>query len=73
MKDARNPHYETCSSIHFQDGPETYSNFNIFRSSEYELRSRHHRSTGAKKQGAFREERKNDFVSLHAMTSARRK
>jgi len=25
MKDARNPHYGTCSSIQFQDGPETYS------------------------------------------------
>ena len=26
MKDARNSHYGTCSSIQFQDGPETYSN-----------------------------------------------
>ena len=25
--DARNPHYGTSSSIQFQDGPETYSNF----------------------------------------------
>ena len=35
MEDARNPHYGTCSSIHFQDGPKTYSNLNTFRSSEY--------------------------------------
>ena len=53
MNDARNPHYGTCSSIQFQDGPETYS--------------------GAEKQGAFREGKKNDFVSLHAISSALRK
>ena len=33
----------------------------------------HHKSTGAQEQGAIREGRKKDFVSLHSMTSAKRK
>ena len=46
---------------------------NLLNFLKQKMVSWYHRSTEAKKLGAFREERKNDFVSLHAMTSAQRK
>ena len=46
---------------------------NLLNFLKQKMENWHHRSTGAKKLGAFREERKNDFVSLHAMSSALRK
>ena len=73
INDARNPHYETGSSIHFQDGPETYSNFKYLQELWVFIEKWHHQSTEAKKQGAFKENWKNNFVSLHAMSSAQRK
>ena len=64
-EDARKPHYGACSIIHFQDGPRTYSNF--------KYRKQRIGTTGAQEQGAIREERKKDFVSLHDFGSRKTK
>ena len=73
INDARNPHYETGSSIHFQDGPKTYSNFKYLQELWVFIEKWHHQSTEAKKQETIKENWKNNFVSLHAMSSAQRK
>ena len=73
INDARNPHYETGSSIHFQDGPRTYSNFKYLQELWVFIEKWYHQSTEAKKQEAIKENWKNNFVGLHAMSSARKK
>ena len=70
--DARNPHYGISSSIQFQDGPETYSNFKYLQELWVFIEKWYHQSTEAKKQEAIKENWKNNFVSLHAMSSAQR-
>ena len=70
--DARNPHYGTGSSIQFQDGPETYSNFKYLQELWVFIEKWYHQSTEAKKQEAIKENWKNNFVGLRAMSSAHR-
>ena len=70
IDDTRNPHYGTGSSIHFQDGPRTYSNFEYLQELWVFKEKWHHQSTEAKKPGASKENWKNNFVEIHAMSSA---